>query len=109
MIEDQIRKTQTKLSTAKQAVEKFSDALQAAALDRTRNLMEVCKALLEEKDKAAVLVEKLDVELRELEHKKIVAKDKFENSTLPDFLKRMVTHFDRMPDTEKKRIRLFVI
>jgi hypothetical protein len=104
MIEGQIRQTQIQLETAKPTIDKFSETLQAASMDPTRNLMEVCKALLEEKDKAQAMVEKLSVEILELEHKKMVAKDKFENSTLPEFLEKTVKHFDKLADAEKKKI-----
>ncbi len=104
MFEEQIREAQIKMDEARLAIDKFSDTIQAAVLDKTQNLTEVCKVMLEEKTKAQATVEKLDAEIRELERKKIIAKDRFENSTLPDFLQRTVQHFEKLPDTEKKKI-----
>jgi len=109
LIEEEIPNTQRRVNELERIVSRFSEALQKAALDSDGDLAKVAGTLTAEREKAETELEQCRAQLKALLEKKEQVISKFQNRTVDDYVQRVMEHFDKKDDLQKKAIIQAVI
>ena len=104
MLDEQIKKTESKVRKLEATVESFSMCLRDAANKDPEKMYETCQVLLDERKTAQEELDETHDELLAWKNRKEFVPHQFENQTLEEYLEMVLKAFDNKMDIEKKRI-----
>lgn len=102
-LEEEKARFRNKLRDLGRVIESFSDTLRQAAL-AGQNVAELAQSLLDERKKAEGEQIALRAQLEHLEGKTEQFKRNLQGISLRKFLERVMTRFEKLPDTQKKQV-----
>ena len=101
-IQSEIMKLQKKTKELEVVIEGFSDSLRKVVLDRSADIVTVCRILEQEKQKAMAELTEVTTCFMELNTKKNFAEDYIKKASINEFIQKTMKAFDKMPEIEKK-------
>ena len=109
LVEEEIGGARSQVKELETIISRFSESIRQAALNPDSNVADVCAELVTEKKKAETDLTKANEMLTRAIQKRQTIKERFENSTAQDWLKRVFSKFDGESGLRKKRLVQMIV